>query len=101
MKGLNAFAYWDRSGLDSFIPRMLDDFTNEYNANWIEFAPYWWMENRTSSEVHPLGAWEPGATGYTIEDSDLVELINLFHSKGLKVFLRPTLEFHHKPGTYI
>jgi hypothetical protein len=95
IRGMDAFAYWDRSGLDSFTPKRLDELATVYGVEWIEFSPYWWMTDKHSSEVHPLGEWYPGCPGLTIKDADLVTLIELFHSKGLKVFLRPTLEFHN------
>lgn len=53
------------------------------------------MTDKTSSEVHPLGDGGVGSPGFTIRDANLVTLIELFHSRGLKVFLRPTLEFHY------
>jgi len=94
VRGVNALAYWDPSGLDTFIPEMLSEFVSTYNIEWISFAPYWWMTNPYSNEVHPLGDWYAGAPGGTVRDADLKRLIELFHSYGLKVLLRPTLEFH-------
>jgi hypothetical protein len=95
IEGISTFAYWDRTGLSTYVPDRLDDFVSERGAEWIEFSPYWWMTTKTSSEVHPLGDGGASSAGFTIRDADLVTLIALCHSQGLKVFLRPTLEFHN------
>jgi len=93
IEGVSTFAYWDRSGLYTYVPERIDAFANTDNAGWVEFSPYWWMTTKTSNEVHPLGDGCAGCPGFTIRDSDLVTLIEMFHESGLKVFLRPTLEF--------
>lgn len=95
IKGINTWAYYNSSEFDYYIPDKVDEFVNEDHAEWIEFAPYWWMETKYSNEVHPLEEYYPGAPGFTIPDSTLIKLINIFHNKGLKVLLRPTLEFYN------
>ncbi len=92
--GINSFAYYTPGFITTYVADLVEEIADYDKAEWIEFAPYWWMENINSNDLHPLGEWYDGAPGFTIPDSTLVELINVFHSKGLKVFLRPTLEFY-------
>jgi hypothetical protein len=95
IEGVSAFGYLDRTGFDTFIPGRLDALAQHYRTEWIEFSPCWWMTNKTSSDVHPLGDGGAGSPGFTVRDDDLVALFEMCHSRGLKVFLRPTLEFHN------
>jgi hypothetical protein len=82
--------------LASFVAPLIDRIKSSDNAEWVEYGPEWFMENIHSTDIHPLGTvYEGGGKGYTVKDSDLIQLIDTFHSKGLKVLLRPTLEFHY------
>jgi hypothetical protein len=94
MRGADAFAYWDPSSLTTFAPQILKKMVL-HGIQWLEFAPYGWMRTKTSTEIVLLGNMYPGCPGFTISDSDLTQLIELAHSLGLKVFLRPTLEFYN------
>lgn len=99
IKGLCEFArYFDDEDLTTFVPGQLRDYHDKYAAEWIEISPYWWMEGPTSTSVHPLGDWYSGCPGYTIAEPRMGRFIEIAHSAGLKVFLRPTLEFHNWSG---
>jgi len=99
IKGLCEFArYFDDEDLTTFVPNQLRDYHDKYAADWIEISPYWWMESSTSNSVHPLGDWYLGCPGYTIAEPRMARFVEIAHSSGLKVFLRPTLEFHNWAG---
>jgi hypothetical protein len=96
MQGINSWGYYqDSTSLNSYVSTMVEDLRSKSNAEWIEIAPIWWMENRYSNNVHPLGDFDWNAPGYTIRDTNVVQLIGICHSKGWKVFLRPTIELYH------
>ena len=95
IRGMAAFAYLDVAGFDTFIPERLRELVEDLGAEWVEFSPYWWMEDEHSNSVHPLGPWHPGAPGFTVPDDALIRFIEMCHAQGLKVFLRPTLEFYN------
>jgi len=58
-------------------------------ATWIQFTPTWYMATGTSSTIDP--AW-------TITDASVRAAIDLAHSKGLKVMLKPHVD--PRGGTY-
>jgi|GEM_PF-5009316 len=91
IEGVCAFAYWDPSGLTSFIPRILDDLVAR-GVEWLEFAPLGWMKDGASNNVERLGEYYAGCPGFTISDEQLSALVGMCHERGLKVFLRPTIE---------
>lgn len=92
IRGLNCFGYYEPNGFEDYVTKMTDEYVNYDHAEWIEFAPFWWMENKTSTDILPFPEYPQGG-GFTISDSLLIKLISIFHAKGLKVMLRPTLEF--------
>ncbi|MBN1996387.1 hypothetical protein JW935_02460 [candidate division KSB1 bacterium] len=95
-KGISCFAqYFDKDNLITYIPPIIEKFKNQLNVNYVEIAPYWWMENKNSVNIHPLGEWYPDAPGCTVKDSNLVELLKIIHDNNLKVFLRPHIEFYY------
>jgi hypothetical protein len=52
-------------------------------ANWIEFTPTWKMATGTSSTIDD--AW-------TVTDAAVLAAINVAHSKGLKIMLKPHVD---------
>jgi hypothetical protein len=52
-------------------------------ANWIQFTPTWKMATATSSTID--NAW-------TLTDADVLAAIDIAHSKGLKVLLKPHVD---------
>jgi hypothetical protein len=52
-------------------------------ASWIQFTPTWKMATKTSSTIG--GAW-------TVTDAAVLAAIDLAHSKGLKVMLKPHVD---------
>ncbi|MDP2338779.1 MAG: hypothetical protein Q8N05_20475 [Bacteroidota bacterium] len=95
IRWLNCWGYYEPNGLEDYVAKMTDEYVNYDHTEWIEFAPFWWMENKRSTDIHPLPEWVSGSPGFTIPDSTLIKLISIFHAKGLKVMLRPTLEFYN------
>lgn len=70
------------------------DDVRAIGANWVNLVPVWFVvPDYRGSELKPIYAADfQGATGWvhaTIQDADLVTLIENAHARGLKVYLAP------------
>jgi hypothetical protein len=73
---------WRVNGYEGTTPQAISDIAG-LGATWIEFTPTWYMATGTSSTID--GAW-------TVTDAAVLAAIDLAHSKGLKVLLKPHVD---------
>jgi hypothetical protein len=90
--GYSLFGYWDPTLSDSYLQNTADQITAK-GIEWVEIAVYGLIPSQTSNEVEVFDGWNSGRTLYTLPDAYLRHLISTFTSRGVRVFLRPTLEF--------
>ncbi len=83
IKGMNfirfssQYPYNSVSGESSLI-----DLKELTRINWVAIVPVWWMSDTGSSDIVFMPDISPS-------DSEVIRIINLAHSLGLKVFLKP------------
>lgn len=53
-------------------------------ANWVQVVPTWYQATPTSSDIDPRTS--------TVDDADLRHVIELAHTRGLKVLLKPHVD---------
>ena len=73
---------WGENGYRGTTPKAISDIAG-LGASWIEFTPTWYMATGSSSTID-------GA--YTVADTAVQAAIDLAHSKGLKVLLKPHVD---------
>ncbi len=73
---------WGVNGYEGTTPQAIGDIAR-IGATWIEFTPTWYMATGTSSTID--SAW-------TVTDAAVLAAIDLAHSKGLKVLLKPHVD---------
>src|SRR6202012_876994 len=73
---------WGENGYRGTTPKAISDIAG-LGASWIEFTPTWCRATGSSSTID-------GA--YTVADTAVQAAIDLAHSKGLKVLLKPHVD---------
>ena len=96
MRGISTGTYMDKNFVPSEeLDEMYDRFVTD-NMSWVSLEVSWYQENNTSNEIERMGdTWDESVPGLTWSDEDLICLINLAHTKKLKVVLRPRVHCYY------